>query len=328
VKPALQALEPRDCPAVLTAAGGRVVYDGTTYVAFPGDPARGIPDYTGQLSTAVGDFTGDGVLDLIVGAGPGGGPHVKVVDGRTGRRISEAANFFAFESSQRGGVVVGYDADRDLILVGAGPGGGPRLNSYDPHTFALVDSVFVGDPADRGGVGALLGSPYTVRVYDVVPDRTSRTPDTPAPDLPVYVNVRSSDMTAGQIVETVDLLGVYLGPVTDLVFVTRRPVSGPYLTVEIVDEIGPTTGFPFGDTEGIAVIGGALYRPPTPALVEPQTTAAATARVAAHEVQHLFGLTHRSKPGLLSNPHGGAEAVEWEPDEAARGNESRATAAR
>src|SRR5262245_29673765 len=51
------------------------------------------PLFTGGVRVALGDVNGDGVLDIITGAGPGGGPQVKVWDGTDHTLI---ASFFAF----------------------------------------------------------------------------------------------------------------------------------------------------------------------------------------------------------------------------------------
>jgi hypothetical protein len=66
--------------------------------------------FHGGVRVAVGDLDGDGHDEIVTGAGPGGGPHVRVFDanGRT------AGGFFAFEPSFRGGISVAVgDLDRD-----------------------------------------------------------------------------------------------------------------------------------------------------------------------------------------------------------------------
>ena len=85
-----------------------------------------------------GDVTGDGEPDIVVGAGPGGGPHVRVFDGVTG---AEVRSFFAYQCDPApapcfpGGVFVAA-ADvtgdgRADIITGAGPGGGPHVRVFD-----------------------------------------------------------------------------------------------------------------------------------------------------------------------------------------------------
>ena len=62
------------------------------------------PGFLGGVQVAAGDVTGDGFADVIVGAGPGGGPHVRVFDGKT---LEEWLSFYALTPDFTGGVNVG-----------------------------------------------------------------------------------------------------------------------------------------------------------------------------------------------------------------------------
>ena len=90
---------------------------------------------------AAADVDGDGVADLVGGAGPGGGPRVLVVSGRKLLAAGPAAavadpvaNFFAGDPNNRGGVrVAGKNLDRDRyadVVAGAGEGGGSGVTAY------------------------------------------------------------------------------------------------------------------------------------------------------------------------------------------------------
>jgi hypothetical protein len=66
----------------------------------------------------VGDFNGDGRIDLIAGAGAGGRPDVAIFNGATGRRIG---NFTTFGGNYGGGVSVAavdyFGTGRSEVLV-------------------------------------------------------------------------------------------------------------------------------------------------------------------------------------------------------------------
>lgn len=92
-------------------------------------------DFHGGLDVALGDLNGDGRDEIVVGAGEGGGPHVRVFDSSGHPTIN--AGFFAYAPTFRGGVRVACgDVDKDgkdEIITGAGPGGGPHIRVFDEN---------------------------------------------------------------------------------------------------------------------------------------------------------------------------------------------------
>ncbi len=105
------------------------------------------PNFLGGVRVATGDITGDGVADIITGAGPSGGPHVKVFDGVSGNEIR---SFFAFDPGFLGGVYVASgDVNGDGlsdIITAAGPGGGPHVRVFSGRTNELHADFFAFDP--------------------------------------------------------------------------------------------------------------------------------------------------------------------------------------
>jgi hypothetical protein len=107
--------------------------------------------FLGGVRVAVGDLTADGTDDVVVAAGPGGGPRVAVFDGTTGARL---ADFFAYEATFLGGVFVAVgevDGDgRADLVVGPGSGGRPLVRVLDPfgptprHDFFAYAASFLG----------------------------------------------------------------------------------------------------------------------------------------------------------------------------------------
>jgi hypothetical protein len=119
--------------------------------------------FHGGVRVATADVTGDGFPDIITGAGPGGGPHVKVYDGRTFTVVRE---FFAYDASFTGGVFVAasqinFDTNADII-TGAGAGGGPHVKVFDGATNAALDSFMAYDLSFRGGVSVAGTDAYSI----------------------------------------------------------------------------------------------------------------------------------------------------------------------
>jgi lysophospholipase L1-like esterase len=115
-------------------------------------------DFPGGVFVAAGDVTGDGVPDIVTGAGAGGGPHVEVFDVRTGQLLT---SFFAYPASFRGGVSVAagdvLGQGRAQIVTGAGPGGGPHVEVFDGRDGSLLQSFFAYQASFRGGVSVAAG---------------------------------------------------------------------------------------------------------------------------------------------------------------------------
>lgn len=152
---------PTPRPAVVTAVGETIqVFDPTTgntrtFTPFPG--------FHGEVHLATADLNADGVLDIVVGAGAGGGPHVKVFDGASGQ---ETLSFYAYDPSFSGGVFVAASAD-GRIVTGAGAGGGPHVKVFNTSGSELA-SFYAYDSSFSGGVRVALGDINGDGVADIV----------------------------------------------------------------------------------------------------------------------------------------------------------------
>lgn len=159
--------------------GPRVaIFDGQAIVGAASTPRRLVGDFfafggsdiatlRNGIFISAGDVDGDGKADIVFGGGPGGGPRVTVASGASIMQnvdfaiSSPISNFFAFDSSLRGGVrpaVKDVDGDGKLdLVIGSGEGDKARVKVYrgsnlvtpviDIDVFGaqtLLDGVYVG----------------------------------------------------------------------------------------------------------------------------------------------------------------------------------------
>ncbi len=111
------------------------------------------PTFTGGVRVAVADVNGDGVADVICGAGPGAGPEVRVFDGKTFQMIRD---FFPLPTQFTGGVwVAAGDVNGDGkadIVTSADKGGGPQVTITDGNSGGILSSFFATAATFTGGI--------------------------------------------------------------------------------------------------------------------------------------------------------------------------------
>jgi len=141
--------------------------------------------FRGGVSVASGDLDGDGKYEIITGAGEGGGPHVRILDGY-GKSVL-AGDFFAFgKDDYHYGIKVGvFDMDgddRDEILVSSGFGyspptvkifkpNGELIKAFEVDDFDSMQGLNIsridlgGDGKDEILVSGTYGSRPMVAIY-------------------------------------------------------------------------------------------------------------------------------------------------------------------
>ncbi|MCS6853001.1 MAG: Ig-like domain repeat protein [Gemmataceae bacterium] len=172
------------------------------------------PSFRGGVRVAAGDTNGDGTAEIITGAGPGGGPHVRVFDALNPAVV--LASFYAYSPTFRGGI---YVAAGDLtgngradIVTGAGVTGGSHVRSFD----GLGNQLPI--PAGSFFAYAALNFPFGIRVATALVRPNSNTLDIvtgPGPDVsPLVLAYNPATLFADLVFFAFDPLyleGIFVG---------------------------------------------------------------------------------------------------------------------
>jgi len=209
----------------------------TLIVEFNADEAS----FTGGITVAVGDVTGDGVADIITGSGAGGEPKVYVfaLNGGDARML---ATFDAYDADFRGGVfVAAADVTGDGIadiVTGSGRGARPivRVFGYNGGAIINLSTFFPYDAGVSGGAtvaaadltgdgiaeivtGAGPGATPDVRIFSLGTGSAAQVDGFPAYDrsMTAGVYVAAGDVTGGGTSEIVTGTGPGASPLVRIV---------------------------------------------------------------------------------------------------------------
>ena len=162
------------------------------------------PVFKGGVYVAAGNLDGNvsasghGIDDLIVSAGPGGGPRVIAFSGGANyvNLSSQLCDYFVYAPTFRGGVSVGAGnvfggvGSPDEIITGAGPGGGPHVRAFQLSNTNTPNSVLefmAFDLGFRNGINVSAGDISGDGIDDIFAGANAE------PNQPAKVNVHQSN---------------------------------------------------------------------------------------------------------------------------------------
>jgi subtilisin family serine protease len=124
--------------------------------------------FHGGVNITSGDIDGDGVYEIITGAGPGGGPHVRIF-----KNNGEFKNqFFAYDKNSRSGVnVASGDVNGDgvyEIITSQNQGETSLIKIFSGDGKKLINQFLAYHPSFRGGVNVASGDVNGDGVYEII----------------------------------------------------------------------------------------------------------------------------------------------------------------
>jgi len=227
--------------------GHVTVFNGQTGTSTPSVSFFAFPGFMGGAYVAAGDVNADGFNDMVVSAGQGGGPNVKVYSGNPADAVNAQTpglifSFFAYSSGFTGGASVGVsDINGDGyadVVTGAGPGGGPHVKVFSGKELAsqgisLLASFFSAPSTVTTGVYVSAGD----LTGDGKPEIISALMSGSTPTVSVFTLAPSSGTYVASLLNSFDAYssnfqgGVTVGTVnletgSDLALVTGPGVGG------------------------------------------------------------------------------------------------------
>jgi uncharacterized protein (TIGR03118 family) len=206
----LQAVTVTPVLAVGAGAGGSPEvksFDSTTG-AIKLDFNAYVASFTGGVRVAVGDILGNGGQEVVTAPGPGGGPDIRVFDGKTGALVRE---FLAYDISFTGGVFVAVgDINGDGfadIITGADAGGGPHVKVFSGKDGSLLRSFMAYDTSFFGGVRVAAGDTTGDGLADIITGAGAGG----GPQVKVFSGLDNSLRQTFMAYSTSFLGGVYVG---------------------------------------------------------------------------------------------------------------------
>jgi hypothetical protein len=168
------------------------------------------PFFAGGVLVASADLNNDGIPDIVTGAGPGGGPHVKVIDATKLKQLQNNAEiadsaligqFYAYAPTWVGGVNVAASNNNGHPIVVMGPGGetfvfpntGPEVKVIDATKLSVLDNN--SEPTGQALVSDFLAYdpgvviPVRVAIFDFNGDGMADIVVGPGPAVPLPVKI-------------------------------------------------------------------------------------------------------------------------------------------